>query len=324
MNEVNDNLYAKLADAAFLFELDQGVVELTGPDRVSWLQRMVSNDVARLKPGEGCYAAYLNSQGRLVSQMVVLADTGSLHLVLERGNLDHTVSELDKLLIMEEVEIQDRSSETACFSLVGGVAATVLERLAGMPFGLGLEYSHRVLGTSRIVKTGWGYDLMVPQAESSSFRDRLVGSGAEVAELSLLNVLRVEAGLPLYGVDVDETTTLPELGEKGIDYDKGCYVGQEVVARIKYIGHVNRRFVGLKFSGLSGSGLPPSKSPVTKGDKEVGYVTSAVHSPSLDSGIALAFVRFGSANAGTEVAVAVDGNPEPATIVDLPFLKHDW
>ncbi|MDP7304305.1 MAG: hypothetical protein QGG09_14465, partial [Pirellulaceae bacterium] len=98
---MNDNLYAKLADAAFLFELDQGVVELTGPDRVSWLQRMVSNDVARLKPGEGCYAAYLNSQGRLVSQMVVLADTGSLHLVLERGNLDHTVSELDKLLIME-------------------------------------------------------------------------------------------------------------------------------------------------------------------------------------------------------------------------------
>ena len=318
---MTENLYQQLAETAFLFELDRGVVEISGPERVSWFQRMVSNDVDRLKAGEGCYAAYLSSKGRLVSQMSVLADKDVLLLVLERGNVDHTIRELDKLLIMEEVEIRDCSPETSCFSLVGGVAETVLERLSGTPLNLESDYSHRVVGAPRVVKAEFGYDLLVPRAEGSSVSDRLVDSGAEAVDGSLLDVLRVEAGLPLYGVDVDDTTTLPELGEKGIDYDKGCYVGQEVVAKIKYIGHVNRRFVGLK---LSGTDLPLLRSRVTKGDKEVGYVTSAVHSPALDSPIALAFVRFGSDKAGTEVEVAIDGSPHPATVVDLPFVKHDW
>ncbi len=318
---MNENLYEKLAESAFLFELDKGVVELTGPERVSWLQRMLSNDVARLKAGEGCYAAYLSSQGRLVSQMVVLADEDALYLVLERGNVDQTVSELDKLLIMEEVEIRDHSPDTSSFLLVGGVAETVLERFSCMPLDLGSAYSHRVAGTPRVVVAELGYEFLVPRAQTASVRDRLIDSGAEPADPALLNVLRVEAGLPLYGLDVDLTTTLSELGDKGIDYDKGCYVGQEVVAKIKYIGHVNRRFVGLKISGTE---LPGLKSPLTKGEKEVGYVTSAVHSPALNSPIALAFVRFGSDKAGTEVEVVIDGSPHPATVVALPFVKHDW
>ena len=118
-------------------------------------------------------------------------------------------------------------------------------------------------------------------------------------------------------MDVDRTTTLPELGEKGIDYDKGCYIGQEVVAKIKYIGHVNRRFVGLK---LEHALLPAPRSPVQMVDKEIGYVTSAVHSARVGSGIALAFVRHGAGKPGTEVAVLTEGEPQPATVVDLPFV----
>ena len=318
---MNQTLYARLAESAFLFDLDQGVVELTGPDRVSWLQRMVSNDVVRVNPGGGCYAAYLSSQGKLISQMVVLADNDVVYLLMEKGNVDHTVSELDKLLIMEEVEIQDRSSESSCLSLVGGVAESVLKGLVGVPPGLDSLYSHSIVGGARIVRTELGYLFLVPRAQCSSVRAQLVSSGAESVDPSLFNTVRVEAGLPIYGRDIDQTTTLPELGEKGIDYDKGCYVGQEVVAKIKYIGHVNRRFVGL---ALSGSDLPPSKSPVMRAEKEVGYVTSAVHSPALNSPIALAFVRFGSDKEGTEVEVLIDESPRPATIVSLPFVKHDW
>ena len=126
------------------------------------------------------------------------------------------------------------------------------------------------------------------------------------------DVLRTEAGIPIHGVDIDETTTLPELGEKGISYDKGCYIGQEVVAKVKYIGHVNRRFVGLV---ISGNDLPELKSPIRKGGRDVGYITTALFSPGLNRPIALGFVNRSAYAQGNEVEV-VTGT---ATIAGLPF-----
>src|SRR5207248_2164550 len=107
---------------------------------------------------------------------------------------------------------------------------------------------------------------------------------------------RVEAGLPLYGIDIDDTTVLPELGERGIRYDKGCYIGQEVVAKIKYLGHVNRRFMGFV---CDGSIPPPSGSAVRSSGKQVGYITSSVISPAVGKPIALGFVNRVAATAGT-------------------------
>ena len=300
-----------------LFERDLGVIELTGPDRVSWLQGMVSNDVARLRVGEGCYAAHLSPQGRVISHMVVLADDDALWLELERDNVVSTIEELDKLLIMEEVEIRNRSDEFSVATLLGSGAESTLATWIGEPPAIQTRYGHRGLGRSRVVSGDLGYDLIIPSEEMPEVRDRLLDAGAVPGEADLWNRLRIEAGLPVYGVDVDRTTTLSELGEKGIDYDKGCYIGQEVVAKIKYIGHVNRRFVGLKLAGAS---LPAPRSPLRMADKEIGYVTSATRSVTLDSGIALAFVRHGAGKPGTEVEVLTDGEPQPATVVDLPFV----
>jgi glycine cleavage system aminomethyltransferase T len=109
---------------------------------------------------------------------------------------------------------------------------------------------------------------------------------------------------------------MPEIGEKGISYDKGCYIGQEVVAKVKYIGHVNRRFVGLI---ISGSEIPELKSSIYKGAKEVGSVTTSLFSPGLEQPIALAFVSRSAYAPGTEVEIVSEGKRLPATIVDLPF-----
>ena len=305
--------------AVSLFERNLGVIELAGTDRVSWLQGMVSNDVARLSPGEGCYAAHLSPRGRLISHMVVLADDDALWLELERDNVVSTIEELDKLLIMEEVEIRDRSDEFSLATLLGSGAESTLATWIGEPPAIQTRYGHRGLGRDRVVSADLGYDLIVPSEEMPEVRDRLLDAGAVPGEANLWNRLRIEAGLPVYGVDVDRTTTLPELGEKGIDYDKGCYIGQEVVAKIKYIGHVNRRFVGLK---LEDAPLPAPRSPVRMADKEIGYVTSSARSPTLDSGIALAFVRHRAGKPGTEVEVMTDDTPQPATVVDLPFVSH--
>ena len=111
---------------------------------------------------------------------------------------------------------------------------------------------------------------------------------------------------------------MPEIGEAGISYEKGCYIGQEVVAKVKYIGHVNRRFVGLAFSGTD---LPQLKSPIQKGGREVGYVTTALFSPGLKKPIALGFVSRAAYAPGNEVDVMSNGKTLSASIVELPFMK---
>src|SRR5207237_2771963 len=146
----------------------------------------------------------------------------------------------------------------------------------------------------------------------------LAQSGATAIDHGTWDVLRTEAGIPVYGVDIDETTTIPEIGEAGISYEKGCYIGQEVVAKVKYIGHVNRRFVGLTFSGTD---LPKLKSPIHKGGREVGYVTTTLFSPGLNRPIALGFVSRAAYAPGNEVEVVSNEKALAASIVDLPFKK---
>ena len=258
-------LYNRLKTSPVLFEKELGLVQLKGPDRVSWLQGMVTNDVERLKPGQGCYAAHLSPQGKVVSQMLVLAEEDSLYLKLERDNAANTAAELDKLLIMEDATIEDCSSGIACLSL-GGAGARglleecLLEECLGETLDIDALYDHSMFGTVRIIRADLGYDLIASESDAAELARRLVQASAELGDSALWNLLRIEAGIPMYGVDVDRTTTFPELGDKGIDYDKGCYIGQEVVAKIRYIGHVNRRFVGLKLhgTGLSGAGFPRS------------------------------------------------------------------
>jgi folate-binding protein YgfZ len=163
-----------------------------------------------------------------------------------------------------------------------------------------------------------GYDLWVPREQADKILRALAASGATAIDRGTWDVLRTEAGIPVYGIDIDETTTMPEIGTHGISYEKGCYIGQEVVAKVKYIGHVNRRFAGLI---LAGNDLPKLKSPIRKGGKEVGYVTTSLLSPGLGKPIALGFVSRTAYGPGTEVEVVSEGKALAATIVDLPFIK---
>ena len=147
----------------------------------------------------------------------------------------------------------------------------------------------------------------------------ITGNGATPIDRGTWDVIRTEAGLPVYGVDIDETTTLPELGERGISYEKGCYIGQEVVARIKYIGHVNRKFVGF----VCDSGfLPENQSRVRWNDKDMGYVTTALMSPALGKPVALGFVNRAAASPGASVMLMGRERSVPATVTGLPFVER--
>lgn len=315
--------YEAATRAAALAEKDWfGIVKLTGSDRVSWLQGMVTNDVQALTQGTGCYAAHLTPQGKIVAPMHVFADEDALWLSVERAAIPHLLSAFDKLLIMEDVQVLDISNEYSVLALLGPKALPVLEAWAGEPHEslvLDRKYSHRRLEDSRIVVSDLGYEIWVPREKADQALRFIANSGATAIDHGTWDVLRTESGIPVFGVDIDETTTMPELGETGISYEKGCYIGQEVVAKIKYIGHVNRRFAGLMFTGTE---LPQLKSPIQKGGREVGYITTALFSPGLNKPIALGFVSRGAYAEGREVEVVTGPKRLSASIVELPFKKR--
>jgi folate-binding protein YgfZ len=305
--------YKAAKEKAAITELDLfGIVKLSGNDRVSWLQGMVTNDIEKLPSGSGCYAAHLTPQGKLVAHMQIFKDDDALWLSLERASIPKLVAAFDKLLIMEDVQVADVSEGYSILSVLGPEAPDALASWSGGPLNLQGRYSHRKFDNCRIVASRLGYDIWTPRAQADTVLRFFAEHGVTAIDRGTWDVLRTEAGIPIYGVDIDETTTLPELGDSGISYDKGCYIGQEVVAKVKYLGHVNRRFVGLQ---MSGNDLPEMKTPIRKGGREVGYITTALLSPDLNKPIALGFVGRSAYAPGSEVEVGTG----TATIVDLPF-----
>jgi folate-binding protein YgfZ len=312
--------YEAATERAAVVEEDQfGVIQLTGVERLTWLQGMVTNNVESLAPGQGCYAAHLNAQGRVLAQMTVLVDQESVWLALERSAVGVLLGSFDKLIVMEDVLAQDASSEYEILGVVGPRARTVLETWLKEPLNLDGLYGHRRMGPWRVAVSPLGYDLWVPRGRADEAVRGISESGATAIEHGVWDVLRTEAGLPVYGVDIDETTTMPELGERGIDYDKGCYIGQEVVARIRYIGHVNRRFVGFLADGAAPPGI---RSAVRVGGKDVGYITTSLFSPGLKRPIALGFVNRAAASPGMAVELAGPERTIQATVTALPFIPR--
>jgi folate-binding protein YgfZ len=297
---------------------NSGIIRLSGPDRLPWLQGMVTNDVEKLLPGQGTYAAHLNAQGKLISQMAILIDTDAVWLTMESSNVSKLQRSLEPMIVMEDVLSEDVSTMFQSIELIGPDSVSVIEKWLGEPLSLEKTYDHRVTSKCRrIIRDELGYTLWVDLDKSEIAVDEIASAGATVVDEVLWNIIRIESGLPIYGTDIDETTTLPELGERGISYDKGCYIGQEVVAKIKYIGHVNRRFMGFVCEGS----IPPEPhSVVRSGGKDVGTITTSVLSPGMGKAIALGFVGRSAAVAGTNVELVSGESKIPAVVSELPFI----
>jgi folate-binding protein YgfZ len=251
--------------------------------------------------------------------MIVLVTEDEVWLLVERAAAAKLAAVFDKLIIMEDVQVRDASDDYEVLGLLGPAADRILEQWYGQPFPDKTLYRHQRVGDGRVCRADLGYEAIVPRDAASEALRSLTAAGAVQISEETWNVLRAEAGLPLYGVDIDETTTLPELGPRGISYDKGCYIGQEVVARIKYIGHVNRRFVGFVCEGAA---VPEARSVVQQQGKDVGYVTTGVFSPGLDKPIALGFVTRAAGEPGKEVVLAGKSGNIPAVVASLPLLNR--
>jgi folate-binding protein YgfZ len=311
----------------FLDRADFGVLELTGRDRASFLHALVSNEIKALGPGQGCTATLLDIHGKVQVILYVWVADDRILVVTPPAMATKTAEALDHYLFSEKVAIEDVSREQALFVLAGPAARATVERLTGeVPPETAWSHVAAKLGevpvrlVSGAGETGesevW---IMCALGDASRVREALGGAGAQPIGRDAYESLRIEAGTPLYGHDVDESVMLPEIPfESLLSHTKGCYPGQEVVVRIRDRGHVNRMLRGL---ALEGDQVPPQGAEVAVEDATIGKVTSAAWSYGLSRPIALAFVRRQHAEPGSRVSVRFAGTTVAAAVSTLPFAR---
>ncbi|MGH7232720.1 MAG: aminomethyltransferase family protein [Nitrospiraceae bacterium] len=309
----------------------RGKLRVTGEDRVKWLQSLISNDILPLEPGHGIYSGLLTHKGKMLSYFRIYAHPDLLMLE-DVGDIgDTTFQALRKFLLYGTKAKIENCGETWGLLLVSGPKATALITDS---FGIDIGHlqplafvTHEIGGHQALLvrteETGESdIEILLPADALPSAWERLWTAGEPMGlkpfGTEAHEILRLEAGLPRAGVELTEEIVPPEanLEGKAFSLSKGCYPGQEVVARMDTYGSVRRRLVGL---ALKDQALPVKGDKLFSGDREVGWVSSAVHSPSLGHPIALGFPLRDFATPGTSLTVEIDGQRHEATVKALPL-----
>jgi tRNA-modifying protein YgfZ len=321
----------------------RGKIAVAGGDRSAFLHAMLTNDIAGLEPGTGCYAALLTPQGRMIADMEVLQLGDLILLDVEPGVETVLIEKLDQFVFSEDVRLGDLTQAFASFGVYGPQAGALVAGVCGRgerepagifaPDRLGrwheFENARVRFGEETVVvacshEIGEpGLNLYIDRAHGEALGAALKNAGTEEVSRETAEVLRVEGGRPSFRIDMDTDTIPLEAGIEGraISFTKGCYTGQEVITRVLHRGHgrVARKLVGLLFDG----DLVPAAGDVLYADaEEIGRVTSAVRSPALGRAIALGYVRREWIRPGTPVAAAHSDGRIPATVAALPFISR--
>jgi folate-binding protein YgfZ len=302
------------ADTLLVDRSERGKLALAGPEAKEFLQGQVTNDVEALTDGSGCYAAFLTHKGKMLGDLRILDAGDELLLDCERVALQELFTMIRRFKLGRAVELHKRTLERGLLSLIGPEA----RQIAGAADLPAEEHSHRagdLAGAAvRLIATDLGVDVLCDAADTERVAAALAAAGAIPAEEADAEVRRVESGRPRYGVDLDDTVIPQEAGlnSRAVSFEKGCYVGQETVARLYFRGKPNRHLRGLKLTGPAAHG-----DPLRLGEREVGKLGSVVESPQHGR-IALALVRR-EASPGDSLAVGDDG--VRAQVVDLPFAQ---
>jgi folate-binding protein YgfZ len=321
--------------AAFVDRSGRGRIRLAGNDRREYLQGLLTNDIAGLRPGTGCYACLLTAQGRMISDMYVIETGDAILMDLEPEATVRVAAHLEQFVFSEDVTVVNITDATRQLGVYGPRSTEVLRDALGDSLDGGDFERLPVLANRAITWNGQpvtivrrddlgeiGFDLWIEADHDDALSRTMRDAGATVAGPEVVEIRRIEAGRPAFGKDMTEETIPLEAGieDRAISRTKGCYVGQEVIIRVLDRGHgrVARRLVGLTCE--VGSGEPATGAPITAGDRAIGLVTSAAWSPSLERPIALGYVQRDFVSAGTAVTI---GTGVPATVTPLPFIHPE-
>jgi len=311
--------YRAVTEACGLIDRsERGKLALTGTEAKSFLQGQVSNDVESLTPGTGCYAAFLTPKGKMLGDLRILDSGEELLLDTERVSLQELFNMVRRFSIGYDVQLHKRTIERGLLSLIGPGSASLAgaDELDGAP-----EHTHLAASLDgielRAIRTEVGVDLLFDSSQTDALRAALEAAGAVIVSEQTAECLRVEHGRPRYGLDLDDGVIPQEAGlnERAVSFTKGCYVGQETVARLYYRGKPNRHLRGLKLSTEAAGEATAVGDEVRLGERVVGRIGSVADSPRFGR-IALALVRR-EAEPGASVTVGPDG--AVAELVSLPF-----
>lgn len=327
-------------DGAGLIDLSsRGRITVGGLEAVQFLNGLITNDMKMLLEDTWMPAVFPNAQGRLVASVRVMrlkdidtekATCPSYLIDTEAASHQSVLKILQRFTLAGDFRVNDVTDESAQFSVQGKKAEDVVQSVFGEAVTNLAEHG--------AIRTSWdgtevtalrptqtsakGFEFIVNTADASRLRQALVDAGATPVGESAYEVLRIEAAVPRYGLDMDETNVVTETNlDEAVSYTKGCYIGQEIIARIKYRGHVAKKLTGLSFADK----VDVASGDVVKSsdDKDIGRITSATYSPQLKRTIALGYLKYGYLAADTPVKVVHDRSEVSAHVTELPFIRDE-
>ena len=320
--DVRSEFHALMSASGVYDPGSRAKISLTGSDRVRWLNGMVTNNVRDLQPGRGVYAFLLNPQGHILGDLYAYNRGESLLVDTDQVQVERILAVFDKYIIMDDVEVANLSG-TAAIGIAGPKSGEALlaagfeiPELAPLQF---VEISWQQIRVTVVRGDNPGvesFELWVAPADTQRVREALVQEGAKPVGAAALERLRIAAGIPRYGVDIRERDLPQETEqERALNFSKGCYVGQEIVERIRSRGQVRRKFTGLEISGP----LPAAGSKIQVDGKDVGEITSATSVPMAggDRRLGLGYIRREVATPGKQV----EAGGSAAAVANLPFAE---
>lgn len=324
--------YEAVRNGAGLFNFRSfGKIKIGGKDRIKFLQGLTTNDISKLSVGTGLYTILPTVKGKIASEARVFCFSDHLLLILHPDLKEKTLQILKKYKIGSDVQMEDLTEVLLLLSIQGPRSERILTKWfqTSLPDLQPLQFLSQSLEGEviQIIRNGWsgekGFDLLIPAIRGDEYQKGLVEMGTPdglvfVGE-ETFETIRIEEGIPQYGSELSEEVLPQEAGleKTAISYTKGCYIGQETIARLHYLGHTNRSLVGL----LLEQDIPEKNDKIVLADKNIGLITSASFSPSLKRAIALAFLQRQFIQPGTDVEIEHHGGRLKGCVAELPFYK---
>jgi folate-binding protein YgfZ len=314
----------------------RGRILVGGSEAVQFLNGLITNDLKTLATNSWMPAAFPNVQGRLLASVRIVRlpdevtgknDCPAFLIDTEAATHERVLKTIERFTLAGDFRVTDVTYQTALLSVQGSQAAEVMrsvfgEAAAALPAGKALVQADgpaelTIIRASQVAAEG--FEIVVSAAQAGVVWDSLQAAGAQPVGYDALEILRIEAGVPRYGIDMDETNVVSETGlDEAISYTKGCYVGQEIIARIKYRGHVAKKLTGILFA----QGVTVATGAVVKAgdDKEMGRISSVTYSPYLGRTIALGYLKYDYLQPDTSIRVSAGELEKPAQVSMLPFV----
>ncbi len=310
----------------------RGRLLVSGSEAVMFLNGLITNDMKTLAVNSWMPAVFPNVQGRLLAAARIIHRADGFLIDTENATLETVAKLLERFTLAGDFRVTDVTSEMGMLSIQGKNSAEVTrEALGEMAANVGRQQVVTTkLGNGTNVTiirathtTEDGFDFFISANEARNLHESLTKAGAQPVGPDALETLRIEAGIPRYGVDMDETNVVTETNlDYAVSFTKGCYIGQEIIARIKYRGHVAKKLTGLIFENEVA--LESGARILSSDDKEIGRVTSLAFSPRLKRTIVLGYVKYDYLGPGTSVKVVSADRELPAVVAELPFIRGSW